>query len=240
MKSRLTAVTVCVALQSATLTWSQQSKPNAHALIPLTATFTDPVEARADGIDDYLKSEMAKRRIPGLAVGIMRNGELVKAQGYGKSNLETDSGVSPQSVFDLASLTKPFTAEAVMMLAEDGKLHLNDSVSLCVSDLPAGWERITIHQLLSQTSGLPELFLDDTDPKALKLLDRTAADQFSALLKLQLLLPPGTQGQYSDPGYFLLGMVIEKASGMRWATSPRGFSSRCTWTQHLLRTIGLS
>jgi CubicO group peptidase (beta-lactamase class C family) len=67
---------------------------------------------------------LAKQKIPGLAIGIVRNGELAKAQGYGKSNLETDSGVSPQSVFDLASLTKPFAAEAVMMLAEDGKLHL--------------------------------------------------------------------------------------------------------------------
>ena len=182
-------------------------------VIPASAAFPRQIDARADQIDGYIKAEMAKRRIPGLAVGIVGNGELVRAQGYGKSNLETDSAVLPQSVFDLASLTKPFTAEAVMMLVEDGKLGLNDSVSLYVSGLPAGWDRITIGQPLSHTSGLPELFLDDTDPKAPKLLDRTTADQFSALTKLQLVFTPGTRGQYSDPGYFLVGMVIEKASG---------------------------
>lgn len=215
MKSRLTAVAVCLALQSAIPAPSHEQKPNdAHG--PGAVAVTHHAESQADRIDDYVKAEMTKRQIPGLALGIVRNGDLVRARGYGKSNLETDSGVSPQSVFDLASLTKPFTAEAVMMLVADGKLHLEDSVSLYVNGLPAGWDRITISQLLSHTSGLPELFLDDTDPKAPKLLDRTTADQFSALTKLQLLFTPGTRGQYSDPGYFLLGMVIEKASGMRW------------------------
>lgn len=103
-----------------------------------------------------------------------------------------------------------------MTLIDDGRLNLDDAVGLYVNGLPAGWDRITIAQLLSHTSGLPELFLDDTDPKAPKLLDRSTADQFSALIKLQLLFTPGTRGQYSDPGYLLLGMVIERVSGMRW------------------------
>lgn len=177
MKSGLTALAVCLALQSAIPASSHEQKPN-DAHVPGAVALTHQVESQADRIDAYVKAEMTKRQIPGLALGIVRNGDLVRAQGYGKSNLETDSGVSPQSVFDLASLTKPFTAEAVMMLVADGKLHLEDSVSLYVNGLPAGWDHITIGQLLSHTSGLPELFLDDTDPKAPKLLDRTTQINF--------------------------------------------------------------
>ena len=142
MKRRLTAIAVFAALQSAAPARCQQNKPNHNSRIPVSSTITRQVEPRGDRIDDYIKAEMAKRQVPGLALGIVKNGELVRAQGYGKSNLETDSAVSPQSVFDLASLTKPFTAEAVMMLVEEGKLNLNDSVSLYVTGLPVGWDRI--------------------------------------------------------------------------------------------------
>ena len=159
MKNTLSTIVMAIALQSPIPAWSQQQKPDDNPATSVSAAFPRQVDARAVRIDDYIKAEMAKRQIPGLALGIVRNGELVRAQGYGKSNLETDSAVSSKSVFDLASLTKPFTAEAVMMLVDDGKLNLNDSASSYVSGLPADWNHITIYELLSHTSGLPELFL---------------------------------------------------------------------------------
>jgi D-alanyl-D-alanine carboxypeptidase len=100
------------------------------------------------------------------------------------------------------------------MLAQEGKLDLNASVRKYVAGLPENWERITIAHLLSHTSGLPELFPEEG--RWPPLLDNTTADRFSSLIKLPLVDAPGTRGQYSDPGYFLLGVVIEKVSGQRW------------------------
>lgn len=171
-------------------------------------------DCRADKVDDYIQTEMSKRRIPGLALGVVRNGELVRSQAYGTANLETDSPVKPESVFDLASLTKPFTATAVMILAEEGKLNIDESVRKYVEGLPESWEDMTIAHLLSHTSGLPALFPEEeTWPP---LLDNSTARMFASLVKLRLTAPPGTRERYSDPGYFLLGMVIEKVSGQRW------------------------
>jgi CubicO group peptidase (beta-lactamase class C family) len=178
------------------------------------ALLVSPTGLAADEIDDYVRAEMASRRIPGVAIVLMDKGQIVKSATYGIANLETNSPVTPQSVFDLASLTKPFTAAAVMMLVEDGKIDLNESVRKYVTGLPAAWESMTVAHLLSHTAGLPSLFPEEEEGPP--MLEVSAASQFASLVKMQLRSAPGTRGEYSDPGYFLLGVVIEKVSGKRY------------------------
>src|SRR2546423_13927715 len=94
-------------------------------LLALLAALSAP-PARADAIDDYIKAEMERRHIPGLALAVARNGKIVKVRGYGVATLEHDVPVTPDTVFELASVTKQFTAAAIMSLIEEGKVQLDD------------------------------------------------------------------------------------------------------------------
>src|SRR4030095_2932481 len=110
---------------------------------------------RADQVDDYIKQAMQKRRIPGLALAVVRDGQVIKAQGYGVANLETETPVTPETVFELASITKQFTATAIMILVEEGKVNLDEHVSKYLENTPDSWKNITVRHLLTHTSGLP-------------------------------------------------------------------------------------
>src|ERR1043166_8074290 len=120
-------------------------------------SFVTMSSAFADTIDDYLQTEMKARRIPGLALAVVRNGAVVKMQGYGFANLEHDVAVTPDTVFELASLTKQFTATAIMVLVEEGKVQLEDPVSRHLPGAPDTWKDITVRHLLTHTAGLPGL-----------------------------------------------------------------------------------
>src|SRR5688572_19363970 len=111
--------------------------------------------ARADAIDDYVNAEIARYNVPGLALAIMRHGQLVRAQGYGFANLEHRVPVHPDTLFKSGAVGKQFTAVAVMFLVEDGKLRLDESVRKYLPDAPPTWAPITVRQLLNHTSGLP-------------------------------------------------------------------------------------
>src|SRR5688572_4828361 len=93
----------------------------------------------ADRVDDYLKTVMEQRHVPGLSVAVVRNGKLVKAKGYGHANLELSVPATRDTVYQLASVTKQFTATAVMMLVEEGKIGLDDRIDRHLSALPDGW-----------------------------------------------------------------------------------------------------
>jgi D-alanyl-D-alanine carboxypeptidase len=180
-------------------------------VVILLLVFAASPVTRADTIDDYVKAEMAKRDIPGLAFAVLKQGAVVRIGAYGSANLETESPVTRDSVFELASLTKQFTAAAVMLLVQERRINLDDLLSHYVADTPASWKSISVRHLLTHTAGFPDQFPDEyggTD-----LMDKTTAQMFASVAKTPLLFPPGTRAQYSDPGYFLLGMVIEKAAG---------------------------
>jgi len=174
--------------------------------------------ARADRIDDYIKTEMQKRRIPGLALAVVRNGTVVKMKGYGLANLDHDVPVTPDTVFELASVTKQFTAAAIMKLVEEGKVQLDDPILWHLPQGPATWKAMTVRHLLTHTAGLPGL---EENFKALwpggVRLDYSTAQLFNAATKDALSFPAGERFQYSDVGYFLLGMIIEHVSGQRYA-----------------------
>jgi len=185
--------------------------PNRYVCLFAIGVILAPAPARADQIDDFIQAEMQNRGIPGLALAVLNHGRVIKSAGFGIANLEAGSRVTPHSVFDLASLTKPFTATAVMILVEEGKLDIDQSVRKYVRGLPEAWEKMTVAHLLAHTSGLPELFPEEEQgPPSMEV---SAASQFESLIHMRLLDRPGMQGNYSDPGYFLLGLVIEKVSG---------------------------
>src|SRR5262245_18484200 len=119
----------------------------------------DPALAAAT-IDEYIQDEMMSRRIPGLALAVIKNGEIVKMNGYGVANLEHDVPVTPDTVFALASVTKQFTATAIMRLVEQGRLKQNDPITKYLPSSPRKWRGITIRHLLTHTAGMTG-YLDD-------------------------------------------------------------------------------
>ena len=182
---------------------------------PVAEPVADPI---GEAVDAYIGAEMPKRRIPGLALAVVRDGAVVKMQGYGLANLEHDVPVTPDTVFELASVTKQFTATAIMLLVEEGKVGLDDPIGDYIIGSPAKWQKVTVRHLLTHTGGFQPLA---TGFAALAVAGGGRANisttlMFDAAIKDSMSFEPGTAWQYSDVGYFLLGMIVEKASGRRY------------------------
>ena len=140
--------------------------------------------ARADTIDDYLTRQMQQLRLPGLALAVVRDGKVDTIRTYGKASLELDAPVTRDTVFEVGSLTKQFTAVAVMMLVEDGKLRLHDSVATHLPDAPEAWRVITVRHLLTHSSGLQEyLSIPGLADQAHALGHRQMTQLFAARIK---------------------------------------------------------
>ena len=105
---------------------------------------------------------MEKRQIPGLALAVLKNGELIKLKGYGFANIEHQAAVTPNTIFQSGSIGKQFTATAVMLLVEEGKLRLDAPLRSYISDTPEHWKDITIRHLLTHTSGIKNYTSDST------------------------------------------------------------------------------
>jgi CubicO group peptidase (beta-lactamase class C family) len=166
--------------------------------------------AAADELDDYVRAEMARAKIPGVAVAISRGGTVVRAQGYGFANVEHKVATKPETVFQSGSVGKQFTSMAVLMLAEGGKLSLDDPISKYFAGSPAKWRPITVRHLLTHTSGIE----DWEGQKYLDLRrDYTEDELVKIAMGLPLDFPPGTQWSYSNTGYVLLGILVHKVSG---------------------------
>ena len=180
-----------------------------------------PREAAA--IDSFVTATMRARRVPGVAAAVIENGSVVYEKAFGLANLETEAPVTLHSVFELASLTKEFTAVAIMMLVEEGKVKLDAPISAYIDSTPAAWTRITVRHLLTHTSGLfaGGIVFSQGSP----LMNITTAQAFAFLTGARAVAP-GEVGAYSDGGYFLLGMIIERASG----TTYRDFIQRRIFT----------
>lgn len=181
----------------------------------LVATVT---VTRADATDDYVRRQMQKKRIPGLSLAVIRSGHVIKEAAYGKASLELNVPVTLDTSFPLASMTKIFTAAAVMQLVEEGKISLDEPVTQVLSELPTQWSAVTIRHCLSHTSGLPDVLTDDLNATTL------SGDRDTALADVakQPLKPAGAASVYNQTGYVLLGMIIEKVSG----TSYQAFVQR--------------
>ena len=167
-------------------------------------------------VDAFVGAAMREQRIPGLALAVLRDGKVVKAQGYGLANVELGVEVKPETVFQTGSVGKQFTATAVMMLVEEGKVGLDDKLSKYLEGTPAAWRDVTVRNLLTHTSGIAD-YTDSEYTKAGGLInlrgDYTEAELYQKFVQLPLKFETGTKWKYSNTGYALLGFVIHKVTG---------------------------
>jgi CubicO group peptidase (beta-lactamase class C family) len=151
---------------------------------------------------------MRVQRIPGLALGVRKDGKVVKTKGYGWSNIEHQVPVKAETVFQSGSVGKQFTAVAAMLLVEDGKLALDQPIRHYLTELPAAWDRITIRHLLTHTSGIGDSYSVIDLRK-----DYTEQQLVEAASSVPIEFDAGDRWSYSNTGYQLLGIIIGKASG---------------------------
>jgi len=157
------------------------------------------------------------QRLEGFSgvVLLARDGKILFARAYGMANLEHDVPNTVDTKFRLGSVTKQFTAAAIMMLQERKKLSVHDSICKYVHDCPDSWKSITIHHLLSHTSGIPS-FTEFADNDRYERLPMQVVNTIARFKDRPLDFPPGERFQYSDSGYLLLGYAIEQASGEKY------------------------
>jgi D-alanyl-D-alanine carboxypeptidase len=169
----------------------------------------------ADSVDDYIREQMNARHLPGVVLVVLRDGKVIKQQSYGLANVELGVPTSKDSVFPLASVTKIFTATAVYLLVQEGKLRLSDKVTQLLPGLPYAWNEITVLNCLSHTSGIPDIF---PGSPAAAPADWIAADDPGEALKkaaaLPLLSKTGERSSYNQTEFLLLKMIVEKISRM--------------------------
>lgn len=164
----------------------------------------------ADGVDDLVRKEMDARKIPGMSVLITRDDKLVKRAAYGKADLELDVPMTTEHVMESGSIGKTFTAVVIFQLIEEGKLSLTDTLGQRLKDCPEPWKNLTLHMLLSHTSGLPDYAV----VPGLGLVEKwEKADWFKKMPTLPFDFTPGSQFAYSNSNFWLLGFVAEEAGG---------------------------
>jgi CubicO group peptidase (beta-lactamase class C family) len=159
-------------------------------------------------VDDILKSEMSRQQIPGVALLVSRGGKIVFAQGYGMANLELQVPVKPETIFQSGSVGKQFTATAIMMLVEEGKIGLDDPLTKYFPDAPNSWKQVTIRELLSHTAGFTD-YPQNFDMRK----DYTEKDLLKIVEGIPLAFPPATSWSYSNLGFLTLGIVIHQVTG---------------------------
>jgi CubicO group peptidase (beta-lactamase class C family) len=166
-------------------------------------------------MDEVVQSYVSKGQFMG-SVLVARGGDVLFSKSYGSANLEWDILNTPATKFRLGSITKQFTAAAILLLEERGKLKIEDTVKTHMPDAPAAWDKITIFHLLTHTSGIPS-FTEFSEYREMKMFD-TPVDQIVAKFRDRPLeFEPGEKMAYSNSGYVLLGYLVEKVSGQSYA-----------------------
>ncbi|MEO8116884.1 MAG: serine hydrolase [Bacteroidota bacterium] len=173
--------------------------------------FVQEINAQTDSIDFFLKNEMQKRGIPGLQVAIVQNGKIIKTGNYGLSNVQDSIPVDSRTLFTINSITKAFTGIAIMQLVEAGKLNLSSPVSAYLDNLPDNWKPVTIQQLLSHTSGIPDI-VDEEEAVLISPFGLQAS--WKQIQTLPMDFKPGEKFSYNQTNYLLLGKIIDTLSGM--------------------------
>jgi D-alanyl-D-alanine carboxypeptidase len=204
---RLVKVAVATGVAFAALAFSAPASSIARGITPAA-------EAK---IDAGANQDVDSGRVAGVAVAVLRGGKLVFAKGYGRANLELAAPVSARTVFRIGSLTKQFTAAGVLLLAEQGKLKIDDKLSLFLPNFPRARE-VTLRDLLNHTSGIHNF----TEGPVIDKISTTGATVQELVADIAGQSPlydfePGTGWWYSNSNYALLGAVIEKVSGKTWA-----------------------
>lgn len=182
-----------------------------------------------ESIDSLVVTYMSKNKIPGLSLAIVENGSVSKLTAYGVSSIQNNVKVDVNTTFELASLTKQFTAAAILKLQQDGKLNVDDYLHQYFPECPEHWKAITIKQLLWHTSGLPGMFPHDSfTQRSFTGYSQMTAEQLDVMMQTNTVskdlaiksiitdsldFKPGSAYNYSDVGYLLLGIVIDNITG---------------------------
>jgi len=171
------------------------------------------VSARADEVDNFVRAQLAERHIPGAAIAVIKNGKVIKAKGYGLASVEFKIPATPETVFEIGSVSKQLTAAGILLLWEDGKLKLDEKISSYLPNTPALWEKVTVRNLLTHTSGIKSY----SSLSGFELSKRLKREDFIKALSGQPLdFATGTNYVYSNSGYNLLGFIIESVSGKNY------------------------
>jgi D-alanyl-D-alanine carboxypeptidase len=183
----------------------------------LAVAETASVQAQAtsaparETVDRYVAAEMARQHIPGVAIAVLRAGRIVKAQGYGMADLEHQIPVTPETVFKIGSVSKQLIAAGVLLLAQDGRLSVEDPVSRFHPGAPESWRGVTLRHFLTHTSGVlregPAF-----DPLKVQADSIVIQSAFARPLEF----PTGSRYQYCNVCYFTLADVIARVSGQPW------------------------
>jgi CubicO group peptidase (beta-lactamase class C family) len=162
----------------------------------------------ADPIDDLVRAEMQKQQVPGLTIAVIKDGKVVKAEGYGLANVEHQVPAKRDTVYQTGSVGKQFAAMAVMLLVEDGKLKLDELINTHLPGVPEAWKDVTVRHLLTHTSGIKDI----TGSLDLRQ-DYSEDDLLKKLSSAPLDFPAGTKWKYSNTAYEVLGILISKVAG---------------------------
>jgi CubicO group peptidase (beta-lactamase class C family) len=176
---------------------------------------TATVSAPFAQLDADLTAQATADRFSGVVL-VARGEAVLMRKAYGLADRSWNVPLTPTAKVQIASVTKQFTAAAILKLQDEGKLTVSDSVCRWVEPCPPNWAPMTLHHLMTHTSGMPDL-LNQADYKTVHRLPSTPAEQTAASVARNLSFTPGTRYRYSNSGYNLLGYVIEKASGRPYA-----------------------
>lgn len=206
---------------------SRQSRAHWFACAPLVtvflalcgagcATHSDKECDLSTRIEETVRSHMAERRIPGASIGVVTNEGVLHLASYGIADIQHQAPAAVDTVYEIASLTKQFTAAAVLLLCDEGRLALEDPITQFIDDAPAAWTGITVRHLLNHTAGFPAESGQFASLKG-RWLTRMPRDVMLASAKLDPVDgTPGATFRYSSVDYFLAAIVIEHASGMSY------------------------
>lgn len=176
----------------------------------LEAQSREPLLAR---IDSVVSAHMAKNQNVGLSIGIEHRGELLLARGYGSADLESSAPATAETVYRIGSITKQITAALVLQLVEQGKVGLDDDLTKFLPDYPTQGRRITIHHLLTHTSGIRSFTGLGPRYATFSRLDLTEDQLIAEFAKEPFDFEPGAQYRYNNSAYFLLGVIVGKVTG---------------------------
>ncbi|GAB2959953.1 hypothetical protein GCM10027048_29240 [Hymenobacter coalescens] len=181
-------------------------------LVLLSSTSVMARPAAPDSVDMLVQRAMQQLRIPGVQLAVVRHGQIIKVAHYGVANVQDSVPVTGQTRFFLNSITKAFVGVAVMQLVEAGQLDLAAPVGRYLPELPAAWHPATVRQLLTHTSGLPDILPEDA-----LVTENNEKTAWQQVQQQPLDFPAGQRFAYNQTNYLLLGKLIDKLSGQPFA-----------------------
>ena len=187
-------------------------------VVPFSASMAQrPSYARERAsIDSLVSADVANTPIAGVAVAVIKGRDTIEMRGWGFADAENDVPVTPASVFRIGSITKQFTSAAIMQLVEKGKLSLADTIGALLPNMPVTWRKVTLRQLLNHTSGIPSY--TDLGPKwFVRIREDMVPDSLLAFTASDTVnFAPGMSWRYDNTGYVLLGMILDKTTGVKY------------------------